>query len=37
MDKHDAPSFQWYPKDFLADPDVMQMNFAQKGAYIVLI
>tara|TARA_R110002020_G_scaffold204521_8_gene408633 strand:+ start:327 stop:1091 length:765 start_codon:yes stop_codon:yes gene_type:complete len=37
MDKHDAPSFQWYPKDFLSDPDVMQMNFAQKGAYIVLI
>ena len=37
MSKHDAPSFQWYPKDFLSDPDVMQMNFAQKGAYIVLI
>ena len=37
MDKHDAPSFQFYPKDFLSDPDVMQMNMAQKGAYITLL
>ena len=37
MDKHNAPSFQFYPKDFLSDPDVAQMNMAQKGAYIVLL
>ena len=37
MTKHEAPSFQFYPKDFLSDPDVMQMNMAQKGAYITLL
>ena len=35
MDK--APSFQFYPKDWLSDPDVVCMTFAQKGAYITLL
>ena len=32
-----APSFQFYPKDWLTDPDVVCMSMAQKGAYITLI
>ena len=35
MDK--APAFQFYPKDWLTDPDVVCMTMAQKGAYITLI
>ena len=35
MDK--APAFQFYPKDWLTDPDVVCMSMAQKGAYITLI
>ena len=35
MDK--SPAFQFYPKDWLTDPDVVCMNFAQKGAYITLL
>ena len=35
MDK--APAFQFYPKDWLSDPDVVCMTMAQKGAYITLI
>jgi len=32
-----SPAFQFYPKDWLSDPDVVCMNFAQKGAYITLL
>ena len=32
-----APAFQFYPKDWLTDPDVVCMSMAQKGAYITLI
>jgi len=31
------PAFQWYPKDFLSDANVIRMTLEQKGAYIVLI
>ena len=32
-----APAFQFYPKDWLTDSDVVCMSMAQKGAYITLI
>ena len=31
------PAFQFYPKDWLSDVDVVCMSMAQKGAYITLI
>ena len=33
----ESPAFQFYPKDWLTDPDVVCMTFAQKGAYITLL
>ena len=35
MDK--APAFQFYPKDWLSDPDVVCMSMGQRGAYITLL
>src|SRR5262245_19119427 len=32
-----SPSFQFYPRDFLADPHVMGMTLAERGAYITLL
>ena len=32
-----SPAFQFYPKDFLSDPNVMMMTNAQVGAYIKLL
>ena len=32
-----APAFQFYPKDWLTDPDVVCMSMGQRGAYITLI
>lgn len=32
-----APSFQFYPKDFLADIHVAAMTLAERGAYITLL
>lgn len=32
-----APSFPFYPKDWLADPKVRAMTFDQKGRYIDLL
>ena len=31
------PSFQFYPKDFLADPNTRIMTFAERGVYIDLL
>ena len=36
-EKNKPPAFQFYPKDWLSDADVICMTFAQKGAYITLI
>jgi uncharacterized protein YdaU (DUF1376 family) len=32
-----APAFQFYPNDFLSDPNVMVMSLQERGAYITLI
>jgi uncharacterized protein YdaU (DUF1376 family) len=32
-----APAFQFYPKDFLHDSNVVLMNLAERGAYITLL
>ena len=32
-----SAAFQFYPKDWLSDADVVCMTFAQKGAYITLL
>jgi uncharacterized protein YdaU (DUF1376 family) len=32
-----APAFQFYPKDFLTDSNVVVMSMAERGAYITLI
>lgn len=32
-----APAFQFYPKDFLTDSNVVVMSLAERGAYITLI
>ena len=32
-----APAFQFYPKDFLASPDVQMMNAQEVGAYCLLL
>lgn len=31
------PSFQFYPRDFMSDPAVLQMGLAARGAYINLL
>ena len=36
-EKNKPPAFQFYPKDWLSDADVICMTFAQKGAYITLL
>ncbi len=28
-----SPAYQWYPKDYMTDPDVIAMTLAQEGAY----
>jgi uncharacterized protein YdaU (DUF1376 family) len=35
--KEKAPSFPFYPKDFLASSNVCAMSLAQKGAYVLLL
>ena len=35
--KADSPAFQFYPKDWLSDPDVSSMTLDAKGAYITLL
>ena len=37
MKKNKAPSFQFYPKDWLADATIMMMPPALEGAYIRLL
>lgn len=37
MARDRAPSFQFYPRDFISDPAVMAMKLAERGAYITLI
>lgn len=32
-----APAFQFYPKDWLSDPNVIAMSAAERGAYIQLL
>lgn len=32
-----APAFQFYPTDFLGDPNVIVMSLAERGAYITLL
>jgi uncharacterized protein YdaU (DUF1376 family) len=32
-----APAFQWYPRDFLSDGNVIVMSLQERGAYITLI
>jgi hypothetical protein len=32
-----APSFQFYPKDFLTDERVRLMSYAERGIYITLL
>jgi uncharacterized protein YdaU (DUF1376 family) len=32
-----SPAFQFYPKDFLHDSNVVLMNLAERGAYITLL
>lgn len=32
-----APAFQFYPSDFLSDPNVIVMSLAERGAYITLL
>ena len=32
--KNKSPAFQFYPKDWLADPDVACMTMAERGIYI---
>jgi len=32
-----SPAFQFYPKDFLSDPNVIAMRMAERGAYITLL
>ncbi len=32
-----SPAFQWYPKDFLTDLNVVVMTLEQRGAYITLL
>jgi uncharacterized protein YdaU (DUF1376 family) len=32
-----APAFQFYPKDFLHDSNVVLMNLTERGAYITLL
>ena len=32
-----SPAFQFYPKDFLSDPNVIRMNYAEVGMYWFLI
>ena len=32
-----APAFQFYPKDFLADANVMAMNMEERGCHITLL
>ena len=37
MSRESSPAFQFYPRDFLADRNVMAMSLAEKGAYIILL
>ena len=32
-----APAFQFYPKDFLADSNVLRMSMEARGVYITLL
>jgi uncharacterized protein YdaU (DUF1376 family) len=32
-----APAFQFYPKDYLTDPNVRMMTFEQRGIYVELL
>ena len=32
-----SPAFQWYPKDFLADENVVLMSLEEQGAYVRLL
>lgn len=34
---NDAPSFDWWPKDYLSDLNVARMSLAAQGAYVRLI
>lgn len=33
MAKQKSPAYQWYPKDILADQDVVAMSFEEEGVY----
>lgn len=33
MSRNKAPSFQFYPRDYMADPDVQAMSWEQRGRY----
>ena len=35
--KEKSPAFQFYPKDWLADPNVRAMTHAERGIYIDLL
>lgn len=37
MTKDKRPSFQWYPKDYLADENVVLMSLEEQGAYVRLM
>lgn len=37
MSKEASPSFQFFPKDFLADENVALMTMAERGVYITLL
>lgn len=37
MAKEQSPAFQFYPRDFLSDPNVMAMDNAAIGAYVKLM
>ncbi len=37
MAREKVPAFQFYPKDFLSDTNVMQMTMTERGVYITLL
>lgn len=37
MAKEPSPAFQFYPRDFISDENVLAMDLAERGAYITLM
>lgn len=37
MARERVPAFQWYPKDFLSDENVLAMSYTERGIYITLL